>query len=267
MSETFTLTSGRVPVIVSFPHDGVEIPPEIEARMTPAALERPDTDWHVARLYEFVAELGVSFIRPRYSRYVVDLNRDPRGVELYPGQDNTGLVPMTTFDRKAIYLAGRAPDDAEVRQRIEAYFHPYHRALDAEVVRVRQTHGVALLFDAHSIRSVVPRFFDGVLPDLNLGTAAGRSAAEELSDRAFGALSESTYTSVRDGRFKGGYITRHYGRPEDGIHAVQLELAQKNYMGEDFPYDFDEARASRLRPVLMKFVGALIEWAGENGKR
>ncbi len=267
MSEPFILRQGAAPLLVSFPHDGTEIPAEIAAHMTPAALARPDTDWHVARLYDFVAELGASTLQPRMSRYVVDLNRDPSGTALYPGADNTGLVPTSTFERESIYQPGREPDAAEIAERVERWFLPYHAALELEIGRLLDTFGVAVLFDAHSIRSEVPRFFDGVLPDLNLGTASGESADDALAARAFHVLSSAKgYSAVRDARFKGGFITRRYGQPASGVHALQLELAQKNYMHEAPPYEFDEARADRLRPVLRELVGVLLEFARQGSR-
>src|SRR5262245_19198718 len=175
MTDGFTLELGRVPVILSCPHDGTEIPAEIAARMTDQALRRPDTDWHVSRLYSFVGELGASRIVPRWSRYVVDLNRDPSGTDLYPGADNTGIVPVTSFDRAELYRVGQTPSSDETRERIASFFEPYHSALENEIGRLIAEHGVAVVFDAHSIRSEVPRFFDGVLSDLNLGSAAGAS--------------------------------------------------------------------------------------------
>ena len=269
MGSTFTLTMGSAPLVVSFPHDGTEIPHEIEARLTPAARRRPDTDWHVARLYAFVAELGASLLVPRCSRYVADLNRSPTGAVLYPGADNTGLVPTSTFDGQAIYLPGEEPSDDEVGGRIEAFHRPYHQALRAELERLRTAHGVAVVFDAHSIRSEVVRFFDGTLPDLNLGTASGASVDDELGELLHRALSENRdgYTSVRDGRFKGGYITRHYGRPADGWHAVQLELAQLTYMNEAHPYAFDLEKVAQLRPTLRRFVQTILSWAGTRRPR
>jgi N-formylglutamate deformylase len=267
VSEPFILRQGTAPLLVSFPHDGTEIPLEIAARMTPAALARPDTDWHVARLYDFVAELGASTLQPRMSRYVVDLNRDPSGAALYPGADNTSLVPTSTFERQSIYQPGQEPDAAEIAERIERWFLPYHAAIEREIRRLLESFGVAVVFDAHSIRSEVPRFFDGVLPDLNLGTASGESADETLASLAFQVLSSADgYSAVRDARFKGGFITRRYGRPARGVHAVQLELAQKNYMHEAPPYDFDEARADRLRPVLREFVGVLLDFARQGSR-
>lgn len=252
-----------MPLLVSFPHDGTEIPPELAARLTPAARRLPDTDWHVARLYGFVAELGASLLVARCSRYVADLNRSPTGALLYPGADNTGLVPTSTFDGDPIYLPNHEPTDEEVGERIARYHRPYHQALEAELDRLRAAHGLAIVFDAHSIRSRVARFFDGALPDLNLGTASGASLDHDLGERLHRTLSENRdgYTSVRDGRFKGGYITRHYGRPADGWHSVQLELAQVTYMNEAHPYVFDPAKADRLRPTLRRFVQTLLSWA------
>lgn len=265
MNEVFSLTPGRTPLVCSFPHDGVEIPPDIEARMTAEAKRRPDTDWHVARLYDFAGELGASVLVPRHSRYVVDLNRDPAGTVLYPGADNTGLVPTSTFANEPIYLPGQEPSEDEVRARAERFHRPYHSALAGELERLRALHGFAIVFDAHSIRSVVPRFFEGRLPDLNLGTASGQSLDAELGERLFDVLrgNDAGFSSVRDGRFRGGFITRCYGRPREHLHAVQLELAQDCYMDERFPYGFDEAKAARLRPTLRSFVEALLAWAEE----
>jgi N-formylglutamate deformylase len=264
MSEaTHSLELGTTPLVVSFPHDGLFIPAALERRMTEAALRRPDTDWHVARLYDFCAELGASRLTAHASRYVVDLNRDPEGHELYPGADNTGLCPTTTFDREPIYSPGQEPSADEIATRVRDWFEPYHRALGQEIARLVQRYGVAVVLDAHSIRSEVPRFFTGMLPDLNLGTASGASADQKLSARAFSVLTGGDYEAVRDQRFKGGYITRHYGKPASNVSALQLELAQKNYMNERHPYDFDAEKADALRSVLRPFVAELIAWARE----
>jgi N-formylglutamate deformylase len=259
MSGDFRFREGRAPLLVSFPHGGIELPEQLAARMTPEALALPDTDWHIARLYDFVSELGASTIAARWSRYAVDLNRDPSGAPLYPGADETESCPTRTFAGEAIYRDGQAPDRGEIDERLARWFQPYHAALAGELDRIRARHGEAILLDAHSIRSRVPRFFEGVLPDLNLGTAGGASAGAELAARAFESLKRAPgYFAVRDARFKGGYITRHYGQPEGGVHALQLELAQKSYMNEAPPYEFDEQRAARLRPVLRRFVEALL---------
>lgn len=262
MDVPYRFREGNAPLLVSFPHDGTELGGALARRLTPAGLGLPDTDWHVAKLYDFVAGLGASTLSARMSRYVVDLNRDPSGAVLYPGADNTELCPTRTFAGEAIYLDGQAPTPGEIAERIERWFLPYHSRLSAELERIHARHGVAILLDAHSIRSVVPRFFEGVLPDLNLGTVGGKSASPELAQRAYEVLVRSEgFSAVRDGRFKGGYITRHYGAPERGVHALQLELTQKSYMSELPPYAFDAERASRLRAVLEPFVEALIGWA------
>lgn len=260
----FRFTEGSQPLLVSIPHDGTQLLPGLERRLTPQALALPDTDWHVARLYDFAASLGASVLVAELSRYVIDLNRDPGGAALYPGADNTELCPITTFAHESIYLSGEEPQPQEVEDRRRAVYVPYHAQLSAELARLRRRHGVAVLLDAHSIRSRVPRFFDGRLPDLNLGTAAGSSCAEELSARAFDLLSHApNFSSVRDGRFKGGYITRHYGRPAEGVHAMQLEIAQAAYMDEEKPEVFLDDRASLLRPTLRSLLEMLLTWARE----
>ena len=257
----YRFREGNTPLLLSFPHDGTELGGAIARRLTPAGLGLPDTDWHVSKLYDFAGGLGASTIGARMSRYVVDLNRDPSGAALYPGADHTEICPTRTFDGETIYQPGQEPDAAETAERIERWFAPYHARIAAELDRIRKRHGFAVLLDAHSIRSVVPRFFEGSLPDLNLGTNDGKSCAPELGARAFAVLSEpSGFSAVRDARFKGGFITRHFGRPGENVHALQLELAQKNYMSELAPYAFDDARAERLRRVLVRFVEALISW-------
>ncbi|HEX6978403.1 MAG TPA: N-formylglutamate deformylase [Alphaproteobacteria bacterium] len=262
MTELFHFSPGRTPVLISVPHAGTYIPPEIADRMTPAARQLPDTDWHVERLYDFAASLGVGMIVATHSRYVVDLNRDPSGKPLYPGADNTELVPTTTFAREPVYKSGAAPDAAEIDDRVTRYWRPYHDRLAAELESLHRQHGIAVLWDAHSIPSVVPRFFNGRLPDLNLGSARGTSAAPALVSRVMNILGGAAgFTSVCDGRFTGGYITRRFGRPETGIHALQLELAQACYMDEQPPYRYDADRAAPLRDVLRQVVSTLVEWA------
>ena len=231
----FTLEHGTAPLLISLPHDGSTIPDDIAARMQPAARRSVDTDWHVGRLYAPLAEaLGASVLRPVMSRYVVDLNRPADGRALYPGRRETGLVPTIGFDGMPLYADGAEPDAHDVARRVEAFWRPYHLALQEELAGLKGIHGRVVLWEGHSIRSVVPMLFDGRLPDFNLGTADGASCAEPLRQRLAERLAgQATYTHVVDGRFKGGYITRHYGRPADGVQAVQLELAQCNYMDED----------------------------------
>jgi N-formylglutamate deformylase len=249
-------------LLVSMPHVGTHLPPELAARMTEAALVLADTDWHVERLYEFLDPLGASVLRPTHSRYVVDLNRPPDGANLYPGQDTTALVPIDTFAREPIYRPRQAPDLGEIAERVDRYWRPYHAALRGELERIRAAHGYALLWDAHSIASELPRFFSGRLPDLNFGTAAGASCAPPIRLAVFEeARRAAGYSAVLDGRFKGGYITRAYGRPGERVHAMQLELSQRTYMNEPPPFEFRDDLAGRLRPVLRRFLETFLSAA------
>jgi len=260
--ETCDFRPGEAPLLMSVPHLATDIPAEMAARMTAAGRAVADTDWHLDRLYDFAADLGAAILTPRYSRTVIDLNRDPDGRALYPGADNTGLVPSTPFAEEPIYRAGAEPDADEIAARRAAYWRPYHHRLAAALAEMRARHGTVVLFDCHSIKSRVPRFFDGRLPDLNLGTAEGKACAPELRTRLIAALSGDTgYTLAVDGRFKGGYITRHYGRPKDGVHAFQMELALAGYMEEEAPFAFREDLAARLRPLLRRMLEAARDWA------
>jgi N-formylglutamate deformylase len=256
--ETFSIHHGTAPLLVSLPHDGTELPDGLAERMTPAARSVPDTDWHVSRLYAFVRELGASVIAPRFSRYVVDLNRPPDDVSLYPGQNTTGLCPLLQFSGEPVYLAGQNPAPEEIAERIDRFWRPYHAALAHELMRLRVVHGRAVLWEGHSIRSVVPFLFDGRLPDFNVGTASGGSCSAALQERLGKVLeAQRDYSFVFNGRFKGGYITRHYGAPHEGVDAVQLELAQLNYMDE-VSFAYDDAKASRLQAVIHALLAACL---------
>lgn len=254
--DIYRLEPGVAPLLISLPHDGSHIPDDIAARMRPAARRSPDTDWHVSRLYAPLAQaLGASLLRPLASRYVVDLNRPADGHALYPGRRETGLVPTIGFDGEPLYLAAAdEPDAAEVQRRVNAYWRPYHGALQQELARLHALHGRVVLWEGHSIRSVVPMLFDGRLPDFNLGTADGASCSPALQRRLETVLEgQQAHSFVANGRFKGGYITRHYGRPDQGVEAVQLELAQCCYMDEaSFAWDEDKAAALRraIEPLL-----------------
>lgn len=259
--ELWQLHRGDGPLVIDSPHSGTYLPDALRARLTPAGLAVPDTDWHVERLYAFARNEGATVMCATHSRYVVDLNRDPSGHALYAGADNTELCPTKTFANEPIYRDGELPSPEEVALRIATCFEPYHATLAAEVARVRQRHGFAILLDGHSIRAEVPRFFPGRLPDLNLGTANGTACAPAVQDCAAQVLAGAEgFTHVVNGRFKGGWITRHYGRPHDGIHALQLEMAQDCYMDEAPPYRWDEARAGRLMTALQWLVRALSKF-------
>jgi N-formylglutamate deformylase len=257
MTDGFTLKQGTAPLLISMPHVGTELPGELARRMTPDALPVADTDWHLEQLYDFAESLGASVLVAQYSRYVVDLNRPPDNANLYPGRDTTGLCPVDTFDKRALYLAGEAPTDEEIAQRVQRYWNPYHQALQGELQRLREKHGHVRLWDAHSIRCEIPRLFEGRLHDLNFGTADGASCSPAIAARVMAAAARATgYSSILNGRFKGGYITRRYGNPAQGIEAMQLEMTQIAYMSETPPYALDLEKAKAIRPYLREMVQA-----------
>ena len=255
----FETTHGATALVISMPHSGTYLPPEIAARIDPAAHDLPDTDWFVPRLYDFHAALGATVIRATHSRYVVDLNRPPDGALLYPGKRETGVCPIETFDGEALYRRGDEPARAEIEQRLRRYWQPYHdqlgELLGAQVAR----HGHCLLWDAHSIHSTVPALFEGRLPDLNVGTADGCSCGAQTTRRITAVLSaQQRFSFVVDGRFKGGYITRHYGDPAAGIEAVQLEIAQSAYLAEARTPRFDATRAAPLALLLHTLLARAV---------
>ena len=252
---------GASPLIVSMPHAGTFVPASVGRHLTECAACRCDTDWHLPRLYDFVRGLDATVIVANLSRYVIDVNRPPDGANLYPGRDTPKLCPTDTFDSRPLYRDA-GPDDAEISRRLDAVWWPYHRRLEREIARVRGEHGIAVLWDAHSIVSVAPRLFEGKLADFNLGTADGASCDPALAARLEAALAaKAGYASVLDGRFKGGYITRRYGRPAEGVHAVQLEMAECIYMQETQPYTFDSQKAAGVRPILREQLGIALDWA------
>ena len=261
---TFTLHRGRLPLLVSVPHVGTRIPAELKPLYQARALEVEDTDWHLDQLYDFARALGASLIVPRFSRYVVDLNRPPENTPMYAQANNTELCPTRFFTGEPLYRDGAAPDASRVIARTASYWRPYHRALAAELERLRQSHGHAVLWDGHSIKSELPWLFDGQLPDMNLGTADSTSCAPALRAAVVAVLQAQTgYSQVVDGRFKGGYITRQYGRPAEGIHAIQLEMCWRTYMTEAPPFSLDPERVARLQPLLQALLQATLDWRPE----
>jgi len=244
------VVTGEGPLLLAQPHGGVEIPGEILARLNPTGREMADTDWHIGRLYEGLAA-DATIVNTPVHRYVIDANRDPADRSLYPGQNTTSLCPTTTFDGSEIYLPGQAPSADEIEHRRQLYHRPYHDALAEQLARIRQRHGYAILYDCHSIRSRIPFLFDGSLPDFNIGTNDGKSCAPAVESALRGICQQaSDYSWVSNGRFKGGWTTRHYGDPERGYHTIQMELAQCNYMCEGSPWNYDSARADKLRAIL-----------------
>lgn len=254
------VTRGSSPVILGLPHTGTHVPDDMRARLSAEGRELRDTDWHVDRLYAGLLP-GATTVRATFHRYVIDANRDPSGASLYPGQNTTGLVPLTDFDNRPLWK--EAPSEPEIARRRDLFHRPYHEALAAEVARVKALHGVVVLYDCHSIRSRCPFLFDGRLPDFNIGTDNGRSCAAAL-ERAASEVAECAagYATVANGRFRGGWTTRHYGRPEAGVHAIQMELAQAAYMASEAPpFAYDEERAARLRIHLATILARIEETA------
>ncbi len=261
-SSAYDLDCGDSPLLISAPHVGTLLPDEIAARLTPPGRALVDTDWYADRLYPFAKALGATVLRARWSRYVIDVNRDPAGVSLYPGARTTELVPTETFEGEPLYAPGDEPGEREIAARRERYFEPYHDALQTELARLRHKHRYAVLIDAHSIWSPLPLLFDGELPDVNIGTNSGRSCDSDLREAAAAAVAASPYSHVVDGRFKGGYITRRYGNPAHSVHAIQLEINQKTYLADGSRTEWDEAKAARLSTVLRTVCEAVLKLAG-----
>ncbi|TCR61377.1 N-formylglutamate deformylase [Bosea sp. BK604] len=259
-TDIVSVTPGASPLILSMPHPGTGLPEEVAAALTERGRQVEDTDWHMRQLYAFAEHLQPSIVEAGLSRYVIDVNRDPSGVSLYPGQATTELVPTTTFDGEPIWLM--PPDEAEIARRRRAYFQPYHDALAAEVARVKAAHGFCLLWDCHSIKSVIPRLFPGTLPTLNLGTNSGASCAPEVGKAAEAALGQTGFSHVANGRFKGGWITRHYGQPAEHVHGIQMEIALSAYLSEEAPpWRFDAPKAGKLQAALASIIEAALDAA------
>ena len=256
----FRFRQGTRPLLISMPHVGTHVPPALAARLTDEAQRVPDTDWHLERLYDFADALGASVLVATHSRFVIDLNRPPDGASLYPGQSVTGLCPVDLFDDQPLYRdRADEPDEAEIAERRETIWQPYHAQLAQELARMKAAHGVAALWDAHSIRSVVPRFFEGRLPDLNLGTAEGASCSPLLAEKLL-AIGQAApgYSAVLNGRFKGGHITRQYGNPAQGVHAVQLEMTQCSYMQESWPFEYLPEVAVGVQPHVRRMLETVL---------
>ena len=260
MSDVFDYSQGDSAILVSFPHDGTDFPVDIQCRLNRQGKKNTDCDWYIYELYKNVLDKSINFIKPAYSRYVVDLNRSPDGELLYPGKMETGVCPVSTFNGTPIYLPGKQPDEHEIHSRIQNYWQPYHAHLQAELKRIKDRHGYAILWDAHSIHGEVPELFAGVLPDLNFGSADGRSCGKAIIDPVVKhAGNASNYSVTLNGRFKGGYITRCYGAPEYGIHAFQLEINQNNYLEDSEDPKIDQEKTQRLSQLLRSLIRLLIE--------
>lgn len=261
MTDWLAINRGHAPLIVSIPHAGTDVPDDIPDALQDLSRAKHDADHHVDHLYAFASEMNATILHTAISRTVIDVNRDPSGHSLYPGQATTGLCPTTCFDGTRLYKTGREPDEAETERRRVRYFNPYHTALTAEIGRLRESHPVVVVYDAHSILSHVPRLFDGELAQFNIGSFDGKSCSSDLTTAL--ALACTSDTHVINGRFKGGWITRHYGDPVKGIHAIQMELAMRGYLDEkgDWPPKWDGSRAAPLQSTLRKILTACLTFA------
>ncbi|WP_411704667.1 N-formylglutamate deformylase [Edaphovirga cremea] len=263
LPEPFSFVSGTLPLLISIPHAGVTLTPEVENALTPEAAVLSDTDWHIPRLYDFARKMGASMLKGNYSRLVIDLNRPADDQPLYTTA-TTGLFPETLFDGRPVFKTGQTPTPQQRQRYLREIWHPYHQQLQRELDRLRAAFGYVLLFDAHSIASLIPRLFDGRLPDLNIGTNGGASCAPQLEAQIIASCAaQNTFSYVVNGRFKGGYITREYGKPALEQHAIQLELAQKNYMQEEIPFDYQPDNAAQLQGILQPLIATLLEWGSQ----
>ena len=254
------VTRGDSPLVLGLPHTGTFVPDEVLETFTTVGQALADTDWHIHDLYDGLVD-DVTSVRALFHRYVIDANRDPSGESLYPGQNTTTLCPLTDFDGRPLYQDGFEPDEIEIESRLLVYHQPYHRALAAEIRRVREKHGFAILYDCHSIRSVIPFLFENTLLDMNVGTNLGTTCAAEIENNIFNICKQSGRSHVLNGRFKGGWTTRHYGEPDKGCHAIQMELAQSTYMQETPPWTWQQDQAAQIRPVLKSILETLKLWS------
>lgn len=262
--QAFEVKQGSSPVIIGLPHTGTNVPDDIWARLNDNGRILADTDWHIHKLYDGLLE-NATTVRATFHRYCIDANRDPEGVSLYPGQNTTTLIPTTDFDGLAIWKEGEEPNSDDIQDRLSRFHKPYHDAFAAEIERVKNIHGIAIVYDCHSIRSHIPFLFEGTLPDFNIGTDMGKTCAAEIEAIAVDVTSKASgYSSILNGRFKGGWTTRYYGQPQNRVHAIQMELAQKTHLtSESLPFAYDEAKAERLRIHLKTLLQRIEDVAAK----
>lgn len=270
MKKLYHFHRGDSPILISIPHAGTYIPKDIACNFTSVAHHMSDVDWHLPLLYDIARASGATILTATHTRYVIDLNRAPDNSSLYPNQDTTALCPIDTFDKHPIYMSGKEPTLMEIQNRITCYWQPYHAKLASELKRIHSIHSIALLWDAHSIASHVPRFFSGKLPDLNFGTVNAQSCDASLEVAIADIMQKSAlaqlYSHEFNGRFKGGFITRHYGQPANNIHAIQLELSKYIYMQETPPYAYNPNFAKHLKLLLYDLLETCLIWANRHKK-
>lgn len=252
-----SVQAGKSPIVLGMPHTGTYVPDDVWKQLNKNGRKLTDTDWHIDRLYAGLIPEATT-VKANFHRYVIDANRDPAGGSLYPGQNTTGLVPQTDFNGQSIWQM--LPSDSEIKQRCATFHARYHYTLKSELERVHALHGIAILYDCHSIRSNIPFLFDGTLPDFNIGTNLGSTCDDKFETETRTICEKATaYSTTTNGRFKGGWTTRHYGQPTQGIHAIQMELAQSTYLtNEAAPWIFDDSKSAQLRPHLASILTKLV---------
>lgn len=253
-------TTKRVPILISSPHSGTAFPEEIRGHYNPEAIAAPDdTDWFIDKLYDFAPSLGITMIAARYSRWVIDLNRDPESNPLYDdGRVITDLCPTMSFMEEPIYKEDQLPNRKEIDRRLGQYYWPYYFKLQSLLNDLKKEFGQVLLWDAHSIRQYVPTIRKELFPDLILGDNDEKSASEDLIKTSLDKLGESRLKLNHNNPFKGGHITRYFGKPSDNQHALQLEMTKINYMNND-ELQYNEERAAIIRSILINNFEGLIE--------
>ncbi len=255
MTTPFTLIEGEGPVLISVPHASLSVPEDIADRLNANGALLADADWHIDTIAKGLTG-PASVVCAGFHRYVIDANRDPSGASLYPGQATTDLIPLTDFDGKPIWKEGAEPTTADIDERRFSYHAPYHEALAGELYRLKEKHGIAVLFDVHSIRSVVPRLFEGTLTPFNVGTDYTKTCAPVFEEVATRLFRESAET-VLNGRFRGGWTVRHHGQPAQNVHAVQIEMAQSLYMEEAPPFGLNREGGAFIGEVLARVAEGL----------
>jgi N-formylglutamate deformylase len=249
------------PILLSIPHCGTAFPKELINEYEPELYkEQDDTDWFVDQLYDFANAMGITTISAVYSRWVIDLNRHPENRDLYSdGRLITGLCPVTNFLGNAIYKDGRKSiAEDEIQRRLAAYYLPYHQKIAEHLMALKERFGQVLLWDCHSIRKSLPALHKEPFSDLIISDADGQSSAAKLSDTAFLHLSSSTYSVKRNYPFKGGYITRHFGKPKENQHAIQLEMSKNVYM-DDLEKTYVDKKAQKIQTLLKSTLEKLCD--------
>ncbi|GAA4113631.1 N-formylglutamate deformylase [Aquimarina addita] len=253
-------TVPKVPILISIPHAGTQFPVEIKHYYKKKMRNHlDDTDWYVHKLYEFAPSLGITIIKANLSRWVIDLNRDPKSIPLYT--DNrliTAITPITDFYGNNIYTSSSSePDPIEIQRRLDLYYWPYYRQIETLIADLKKKFGKVLLWDAHSIRHLVSTIQKKPFPDMILGNNDQKTAHPQLILTALEKLRSKKFEVAHNTPFKGGHITRYFGKPAQNVHALQLEMNKILYM-DDNEITYNTKRASEVQEVLQDTLQHLI---------